>query len=210
MTARGPAIGVLGGSFDPPHLGHLLLAAEAWWQLGLDEVRLVPAARPPHKPDGPTMDAAVRARMVERACREHPALTCWRVEIDREGPSYTADTLDRLHEEAPGVRAWFLLGTDQLAGLPGWRDPERILARARLGVALRDGEDPDAARALAERVAPGRVDWVRMPAVGISSTLVRARLAAGEPVRFLVPPGVEEILRQAGHCRDALGAGPPT
>lgn len=188
-------IGVMGGTFDPPHIGHLIVASEARWQLHLDVVRLVPAREPPHKPAGAPAPAARRVALLEAAVAGEPGLEVSRVELERPGPSYTADTLEAMAAAEPGAELWFVLGADQLAGLPGWRDPRRILAAARLAVVPRAGHD---ARALAARIAPGRADVLDVPEIGVSSSLVRARLAAGEPIRFLVPAAVEESLRREG------------
>jgi nicotinate-nucleotide adenylyltransferase len=193
-------VGVLGGSFDPPHLGHLILAQEARWQLDLDEVRLVPCRLPPHKP-APRLDPEARARLVGLAVRGGEGLVCSRAEIDRPGPSWSVDTLEEFKAGQPETELWFVLGADQLVGFPRWRAPERILELARLAVAARPGHDQAALARRAGEVAPGRVDWVEMPEVAISSTMVRERLAAGHPVRYLVPAGVEEALREAWAAR---------
>ena len=125
-----------------------------------------------------------------------------RIELEREGPSFTADTMEAFAAAAPDAALWFLLGADQLAGFPGWRDPERILAVARLGVVGRagaEGDDGTAALAdLAEQIAPGRHDLLDMPVIGVSSTMIRNRIAAGEPIGHLVPPPVEEALVREG------------
>lgn len=205
-------IGVLGGTFDPPHIGHLIVACEALWQLRLDEVRLVPARTPPHKDDAGIAPAERRAEWLERAVEGRPGLRVDRIELSREGPSYTADTMEAIAAAEPGALLWFLLGADQLAGFPTWHDPERILAAARLAVVGRGaGEGAETAAALAElaeRVAPGRYDLLAMPVIGVSSTMIRARLAAGEPVGHLVPPAVEEALRPYGVRASASGGGP--
>jgi nicotinate-nucleotide adenylyltransferase len=193
--ARPRRIGVLGGTFDPPHIGHLIVASEALWQLDLDVVRLVPARTPPHKPAGEQTEPDRRAAWLEAAIAGTPGLEVSRIELDREGPSYTADTLEAMAAAEPGAALWFVLGADQLAGLPGWRDPERIIAAARLAVVPRAGHD---VRALAERIAPGRADVLDVPEIGVSSSMVRERIAAGLPVRFLVPPEVEKSLRREG------------
>lgn len=186
---------MLGGTFDPPHIGHLIVASEALWQLDLDVVRLVPTRIPPHKPTGAQTDPDRRAAWLERAVAGHPGLEVSRIELDREGPSYTADTLEAIAAEEPGAGLWFILGADQLAGLGGWHEPGRILAAARLAVVPRAGRD---LRAIADQVAPGRADLLDVPEIGVSSSMIRERIAAGRPIRFLVPPGVEESLRREG------------
>lgn len=186
---------MLGGTFDPPHIGHLIVASEALWRLGLDVVRLVPVRTPPHKPGGAHAGGDRRAAWLEAAVAGAPGLEVSRIELEREGPSYTADTLEAMAAAEPGALLWFILGADQLAGLPGWRDPERILAAARLAVVPRAGHD---VRALAERVAPGRADLLEVPEIGVSSSMIRERIAEGLPIRFLVPPAVEESLRREG------------
>jgi nicotinate-nucleotide adenylyltransferase len=194
---RGRRVGVLGGSFDPPHIGHLILAQEAWWGLGLDEVRLVPAARSPLKDRGPAFGAEARCRMVARAIEGHAALTLSRAELDRGAPSYTVDTLEGFAAAEPEAALWLVLGGDQLLDLGRWREPARIVTLARLAVAARADDDRGALRRAADALAPGRVDWIDMPRVDVSSTMVRERLRAGAPVRYLLPPGVEEVARAA-------------
>jgi nicotinate-nucleotide adenylyltransferase len=186
---------VLGGTFDPPHIGHLIVASEALWQLGLDVVRLVPARVPPHKPGGVRTDGETRAAWLEAAVAGTPGLEVSRIELDREGPSYTADTLGGMAAADPRAELWFILGADQLAGFPGWHEPERILAAARLAVVPRAGHD---VRALVREVAPGRADLLDVPEIGVSSSMIRERAAAGLPIRFLVPPEVEKSLRREG------------
>jgi len=191
-------IGVLGGSFDPPHVGHVILAQECWWQLALDEVRLVPAARSPLKQGEARFAGDVRSRMVARAVAGHPALTVSRIELEREPPSYTVDTLEVFAQAEPESDLWLILGGDQLMDLGRWRLPDRIVSLARLAVAARPGDDRALLESAAASVAPGRVDWVEMPGIGVSSTMIRERLDAGRPVRYLVPDGVEELAREAG------------
>jgi nicotinate-nucleotide adenylyltransferase len=194
-------VGVLGGTFDPPHIGHLVIASEAHWQLGLDEVRLVPTRIPPHKDaDGALAraDPERRVRWLERAVAGRAGLAVSRLELDREGPSYTADTLEAMAAAEPGLQLWFIAGADQLPEIPQWHDPQRILAAARIAVVPRGGRDRRALEPIAEAVAPGRVDWVDIPEIGISSTMIRERIAAGRPIRFLVPPEVEDALADEG------------
>jgi nicotinate-nucleotide adenylyltransferase len=191
-------VGVLGGTFDPPHIGHLIVASEARWQLDLDEVLLVPAREPPHKPGGTWAGAERRAGWLERAVAGLPGLVVSRLELEREGPSYTADTLDAMAAAEPGVALWFILGADQLLELPTWRDPGRILAAARLAVVPRDGLGPEGLRARADEIGRGRVDWVDVPHIGVSSSMIRQRIAAGQPISLLVPAEIEAALREEG------------
>lgn len=189
---------MLGGTFDPPHIGHLIVACEALWQLGLDEVRLVPARRPPHKDDVEIASADRRAAWLDAAVADRPGLTVSRIELTRRGPSYTADTIEQMAAGEPGIRLWFILGADQLAGFPGWHTPERILAGARLAVVGRDDTGTADLAALADRVAPGRYDILDVPPVGVSASMVRARIAQGVPVGHLLPLAVEQALVREG------------
>lgn len=183
--------------FDPPHIGHVILASEAAWQLGLDEVRLVVCARPPHRGEG-WLAPEVRLRLVERATEAHPGLVASRAELDREGPNFMVDTLGGFVAAEPETALWLILGGDQLASFARWRDPERIVQVARLAVAARDGVDREELQVVADQVAPGRVDWVQMPTVAVSSTMIRERIAAGTPVRHLVSPLVDDVLVAEG------------
>lgn len=187
-------IGVLGGTFDPPHHGHLALARCAAEQLALEHVLLVPTASPPHKPGGATMPAARRLDLVRAAVAGDPVLRASSLEVDRAGTSYTADTLDQVARESPGADIWFILGADQLAGFAEWHRPDRIVAVARLAVARRPGVDDAAVRPPAGSPAEGHVDVVDMGEYPISSTLVRERLARGEDIADLVPPAVAGML----------------
>lgn len=190
-------IGVLGGSFDPPHEGHLALARAAARQLGLDRVVLVPAWAPPHKPGGPTIPADRRLAMVRAAVEGDPIMGVSTIELDRQGTSYTAETLEQLAADHPGADLWFIMGADQLEGFAGWERPERIVELARLAVAWRPGAGDPAMEELAGPVAAGRIDVVDMPEVSISSTEVRERLARGDDISSLVPPAVAGMLAPA-------------
>jgi nicotinate-nucleotide adenylyltransferase len=178
---------MLGGSFDPPHIGHLVLAQEVLWQLGLDEVVLVPCLRSPHKPDGHRFDPEVRLQMVEAAIRGHDGLAASRVELDREPPSYTVETLRQL--AGPGVELWLVVGADQLHAFSSWRDPEEILGLARIAAV-----DRGPAEDLPPDFDVSRVDRVTMPRVDLSSSEIRRRLDADAPIWHLVPSGVADVL----------------
>ena len=190
-------IGVLGGSFDPPHDGHVALAREAARQLNLDRVLLVVAGSPPHQPNGPTMPGVRRLALVQAACADDPLLEASDLELHRDGPTFTAETLEQVAADYPGADLWFILGADQLAGFAGWSRPERILELARLGVAMRPGSDGRAAGEVARGIAEGRLDLIEMPEVPVSSTAVRERLARGESIRDVVPGPVADLLEPA-------------
>ena len=190
-------IGILGGTFNPPHIGHLICAQEAWLQLGLDQVLLIPAARPPHKDVEDEPGAEHRLELCRRAVAGDPRLEVSAVEIDRPGLSYTVDTLEELHTQAPDSELFLIVGGDVAAGLPGWHEPERVLSLARLAVAKRRGTSRDAVdQALAGLPGGDRAEFFRMPRVGISSTLVRRRVRAGQPIRYLVPDAVSQYIEE--------------
>lgn len=186
-----------GGAFDPPHLGHVIVACEAAWQLGLDQVRLVPLGVPVHR-DPPRARAEHRVEMVRAAVGDHPALAVSTIEVDRDAPSFTVDTLRAIAAAEPDVALTLIIGADQVRAFDTWREPQAIVALARLGVVARQDTDLDAVAAAADAVAPGRVDVIAMPRIDISSTAIRDRLAAGHPVDHLLPPGVGGIIHSAG------------
>ncbi len=195
--------------FDPPHIGHVILASEAAWQLGLDEVRLVVCARPSHRAAG-WCAPEVRVRLVQAATAAHPGLSASRAELDRPGPNFMVDTLSDFAAAEPDAAFWLLLGADQLTSFETWRDPERIVQIARLAVAARDGVDRTDLQAAAEQVAPGRVDWVQMPGVAVSSTMIRERIAGGRPIRHLVSPPVADVLAAEGLVESSVRATLPS
>jgi nicotinate-nucleotide adenylyltransferase len=203
----GRSVGVLGGGFNPPHLGHLVLAQEAIWALGLDELILVPTGQAPHKQITPEPGAEVRLAMAEAAVAHFDGVVASDVEVARDGPSYAYRTLELLADELPGSQLTFVMGADAAAGLESWRRPERVLELARLAVAARPGVDRRAvAGVLARLGASERAEALEMPAIGVSSSLVRERVAAGRPVRWLVPPGVAELIADRGLYREGVAA----
>lgn len=185
------SVGILGGTFDPIHHGHLAIAEEAREALGLEQVRFVPAAAPPHKPGRPITPAAERLEMVRLAVAGNPAFTVDDLEIRRGGTSYTVDTLEALAADGV-VDPWLILSAEALAGLPTWRDPVRLLSLARLAVVPRGGFAPlDAAWLEAQFPgAAARATFLPGPLLPISGSVVRARAAAGRSVRYLVPDAV--------------------
>ena len=197
-----PAVGVLGGAFNPPHLGHLLLAQEAVAALGLDELILVPTGTAPHKRIEPEPGPAVRLELVRRAALADPMVDASDVEVSREGPSFSFRTLELMSAARPEDEFVFVMGADVAAGLESWRKPRRLLELARLGIAARPGAALEEAEAAIERLGgDGRAEIVRMPEIGISSTGIRRRVAAGAPIRHLVPDAVAELITQRGLYR---------
>jgi nicotinate-nucleotide adenylyltransferase len=192
-----PRIGLLGGTFDPPHLGHLLLAEAAREALALDRVVFVPARMPPHKRGRRVTPPATRLALLRAALRGS-GFAVSTVELDRPGPSYTVDTLERIAARGVPAELFLLVGADSLADLPTWREPERILSLARLAVAARPGAaaPPRLARRFARRIVA-----LGNPAVAIASSDLRARVAAGRSIRYLVPPSVERAIARLGLYR---------
>jgi nicotinate-nucleotide adenylyltransferase len=214
-TDHGPSarIGVLGGTFDPIHIGHLVIAEAARLELGLGRVLFVPASAQPFKLDRPTTPASHRLAMVQLAVADNDAFAVSTVDIDRETPSYTADTLRLLVErgaDASGAgnqAIYFVCGADALLDMEHWYRPDEILRLATIAVARRPGCGDDAvqdaaARRLTERYG-GRVTFFAAPRLDISSSEVRERLAGGRAVRYLVPDAV--LAYAAAH--DLYGAG---
>ncbi len=185
------SVGILGGTFDPVHHGHLAIAEEAREALGLERVWFVPVASPPHKPDRPVSAAADRLAMVRLAVAGNPAFEACDLEIRRGGASYTADTLDELLGR--GVRApWLILSSEALALLPSWHEPRRVLELARLAVVPREGFDalgPEWAEGAFPGTA-GRFAFLPGPLLPVSGSVVRRRARAGRSVRYLVPDAV--------------------
>ena len=196
-------VGLLGGTFNPPHLGHLLCAQEALLGLGLDRVLLVPAATPPHKAVEAEPGVGHRIAMCELAVSEDDRLGVSRVDADRAGPAYTVELLRILLAAAPGDELTFIVGGDMAAALPVWREPEAILALARLSVAERDGvRRADVVERLARLAGvPERLAFFDMPRVDVSSSLLRRRAAAGLPLRYLTPDPVAAYVAREGLYR---------
>jgi nicotinate-nucleotide adenylyltransferase len=191
-------IGILGGSFNPPHLAHLVCASEAATQLDLDRVLLTPVAAPPHKDAESDPGPEERLELCRLAIEGDDRLGVCDVEVRRGGPSYTVDTLRELHARDPEDDLTFIVGGDIALGLPTWHEPEAVLGLARLAVAERSGAGrKDVAARLAERFAdaPPPV-FFDMPRLDISSSQIRRRIAQGRPIRYLVPdPVAEHIAR---------------
>jgi nicotinate-nucleotide adenylyltransferase len=180
-------LGILGGAFNPPHIGHLVCAQEALVQLQLDRVVFVPVGEAPHRdvPDDPGPEA--RLEMVELAIADDERFSTSRIEIDREGPSYTSDTLEQLRAESPDDELFLILGGDQAAALPKWHEPEKVLERATVAVFERMSWGRNAIVIKIGRM-PGaeRVRYLDMPLIQVSSSAIRRRVREGLPIRYLV------------------------
>jgi len=189
-------IGVFGGTFDPPHVGHLLLASDAREALGLDRLIFVPAATQPFKVNTPPIASARdRLEMVRLAVADDANYTIDDTEIDRKGLSFTVDTLEQLSRKNPGAKLFLLLGEDTLAGIDGWRNPGRIRELATLAVMRRSGSEGSPVTAIADGVT------VLARRVDVSSTEIRERLRAGKSIKGFVPESVERFIEARGLYR---------
>ena len=196
MTAR--ALGIMGGTFDPIHVGHLAVAEEAREALRLERVLFVPAGQPPHKLPGSVSRVGDRVAMVQLAIADNPAFELSMVEVEREGPSYTVDTVEALASANPDAQLHLILSAETFAELPSWHEPGRLFEVARMAVVPREGY-PAPDPAWLARAFPGRddrVEYLGGPRLGLSSTALRTRVAAGRSIRYLVPPAVEAYITE--------------
>lgn len=183
-------------------MGHLLLAQEAGWALDLDELLLMTTGRAPHKEIANDPGAEVRLEMARLAAAGEEGVSASDLEVRREGPSYTYETLEALSERDPGREIWLLLGADMAAGLGEWKNPDRVVELARLAVVPRPGVGMGAVRSALERLgAADRAEIIQMPLCGVSSTSIRERAAEGRPLRHLVPEPVAELISERGLYR---------
>jgi nicotinate-nucleotide adenylyltransferase len=188
-------VGILGGTFNPPHLGHLVCAQEAYLQLELDRVMLMPARIPPHKPVEHEPGVAHRLELCRLAVQGDDRFSVSDLELSRPGPSYTVDTLDELNSSEPNNELFLIVGGDVAAGLPQWREPERVLGLATLAVARRRGTAWASVESALRGLRGGdRARFFRMPEIGVSSTIVRERVRARQPIRYIVPDQVAEYI----------------
>jgi nicotinate-nucleotide adenylyltransferase len=199
-------IGILGGTFNPPHLGHLVCAQEAHRELGLDQVMLIPAGIPPHKPVDAEPGPEHRLELCRLAIKDDDRFVVSDLELRRDGPSYTVDTLKVLKSESPNTELFLILGGDIAAGLPQWRQPERVLELATVAIAKRRGTARAAVQNALDQLNGGdRATFFQMPSIGISSTMVRRRVRAGQPIRYFVPDGVMQYIETHGLYRTPGG-----
>jgi nicotinate-nucleotide adenylyltransferase len=200
-------IGILGGTFNPPHLAHLICAQEAYDQLGLERVVLMPVSVPPHKEAADDPGAEHRLEMCRLAVAKDDRLAVSRLELDRPGPSYTADTLRAIHESAPGDDLTFIVGGVMAHSLPTWREPEAVLELATVAVAERSGtRRADIEQRLADLGGADRIRFFAMPRIDISSSDVRRRVRDRRPIRYLVPDEVVHYIGAEGLYRAEVRA----
>jgi nicotinate-nucleotide adenylyltransferase len=188
-------IGILGGTFDPPHFGHLAMAEAALSQLKLDQVLFAPVGVQPLKQDQPASAPEHRAQMVELAIADQPRFALSRADLDRPGPHYTADLLAIIQQQYPGAELWFILGEDSLSDLLRWRDPARLIQLARLAVLRRPGRQPD--WPVLDQALPdlrARLDWIEHAELDISASDIRQCVQHGLPLDALVPLKVIEFI----------------
>ncbi|HIE04708.1 MAG TPA: nicotinate-nucleotide adenylyltransferase [Candidatus Latescibacteria bacterium] len=184
-------LGVLGGTFDPIHIGHLILAQEAYVELGLERVIFVPAADPPHKDPRNVSPVHHRFQMVKLAVEGDPRFHVSDLELRRSGKSYTVDTLRHLKELWPASELFLLIGADNLRELPTWKDYQELFQLSEVVVAHRPGAEPEVELA-------DRVRFLPIPMVSVSASWIRERVAGGKPIRYLVPRKVERYIMEHG------------
>jgi nicotinate-nucleotide adenylyltransferase len=191
----------MGGTFDPIHHGHLVTAEAALWRFTLDEVMFLPTGSPWMKADQPVSGPEDRYLMTVIATASNPRFSVSRLEIDRPGPTYTVETLQELRRQAEGdIDLFFITGADAMLEILEWKDPDEVLAQAHFIAATRPGYDLARFQERAPSSHPN-ISVMDIPALAISSTDIRRRVAAGEPIRYLVPEGVQTYIEKAGLYR---------
>ena len=197
-------VGILGGTFDPIHYGHLVVAEDCWAQLGLDEVLFVPAGTPPHKRGRAISPAADRVEMVSRAIAGNPHFRLSRVDVDRPGASYSVEMVARLrHDLGDDASIFFIVGRDALADLPLWREPARLADLCRIVAVNRPGYPPLDLRRLESAIpdASARILQLEVPELSISASNLRQRVREGRPITYMTPDAVIEYIQQHGLYR---------
>ncbi len=187
-------IGLYGGTFNPPHYGHLITIESVREQLRFEKIFLIPSSQPPNKPGSTVAPAEARLEMTRLAVAEHPEYEVCDIEVRRKGVSYTVDTIRALMEERPSDTFALIIGSDNLLEFQSWKSPTDILSRVQLVVMSRPGFPATQARADFARLAT----VVSVPQIGISSTEIRRRVKLRRSIRFLVPPAVEQYIRSHG------------
>jgi len=209
------SVGILGGTFNPPHLGHLAVARHAQEELGLERVLLMPAHTPPHKAAAKDPGPEHRLQMCRLLVAGADGLSACGLEIERGGPSYTVDTLKAIHASHPDAELTFIVGADTAGTLASWREPAQLLELARLAVAARSGSARELVLETVAGLAGGEGDgqapgaevrFLEMPAIEISSSMVRRRVAREEPIEELVAPAVAGYIAEHGLYRCEAGS----
>jgi nicotinate-nucleotide adenylyltransferase len=203
-------VGILGGAFNPPHTGHLVCAQEALIQLELDKVVFVPVGQAPHRELEGDPGSEERLEMVELATADDERFEVSRAELDREGPSYTSDTLRALREAAPDEELFLILGGDQASTLATWHEPEEVLALATVAVVERISWSRQAIGIKLGRLQGERgIRYLEMPIIQISSSSIRRRAGEGKPIRYLVPDKVAAYIESNGLYGASVSEGAP-
>ena len=194
-------LGIMGGTFDPIHNGHLVAAEMARSEFNLSKVLFIPSGTPPHKDRSDISAADLRFKMIERAIQDNPAFDISALELERKGPSYTVDTLRVLRRTWPEHELYFITGTDALREIFSWREAEEILTMTEFIGAARPGFDASDFLLQVQQEHPetqGRIHYLEVPALAISSTDIRARVKRGQPIRYLLPEPVRHFIQQYG------------
>ncbi len=192
-------VGIMGGTFNPIHMAHLILAQSSLEQLGLQKILFMPSKRPPHKRNDLIADDKHREKMVELAIQNNPSFELSRVELLREGTTYTSDTLQQLNQENPDITYYFILGADSLFQLENWWEPEVILKLAHIVAAVRGQETREELKAQAEHLTAkfhAKIHILNTPYLDIASHELRDKLSKGNSIRYMVPEAVYEYIRE--------------
>lgn len=199
-----PRVGLMGGTFDPIHLAHLVTAEAALEQLGLERVIFIPAGLPPHKLDREITPAELRYEMVKLAVASNDRFEVSRIELERAGPSYSVDTVEAMRRLMPGAKLYFITGTDAILGLDTWQDPQRLLRLCQFVAARRPGFDEpgigEAFGAIEERYGC-RILRIEAPGIDVSSSDLRRRVRQGRSLKYLVPDAVADYIQKHGLYR---------
>jgi len=196
-------VGILGGTFNPPHLGHLALARRAASELGLSGVQVIPAHTPPHKDAEPEPGSEHRVRMCRLLVEDAPEVSVCTVEVERAGTSYTIDTLRSINAAHPDIEMTLITGADSARTMPSWREPMALFELADIAVAAREGTDRrEVAQALAPLLGGARLEFLDAPMLDISSSAARERVARGDPVEDLVGAPVARYIAEHGLYRE--------
>lgn len=197
----GHKIGVMGGTFNPVHYGHLLIAENAYEQFSLDKVVFMPTGRSPHKDEAHILDAAQRSEMIKLAISDNPHFSCSDYEVQKDDVSYTYLTLQAFHERFPGNDLYFIMGADSLAYLDRWQNPEEISGLCTILAAVRDGlniRELTNIQDFLHKKYGTKISFINTPNFSVSSRMIRSRAAASQSIRYLVPDAVEQYIKQQG------------